>query len=275
MPHLAHVALLVAEYDSAIAWFTTTLGFTLREDSPREHGKRWVRVGPVGGGTELLLARAANDEQRAAIGRHAGGRVGFFLHTDDFARDHAAFTARGVQFVEAPRHEAYGTVAVFEDLHGNRWDLIEKLDAHPTEHAIEQELPINAPPERVFAGVATPAGLDCWWTLTCAGTPELGATYALGFGAEYQWTARVSACVASRLFEFTMTASDADWRRSRVRFELVPSPNGTTLRFSHVGWPQKNTHYRVSSHCWALYLRLLRRYVETGEVVPFDDRLSV
>ncbi len=259
MPHLAHVALLVADYDAAIAWFTTSLGFTLREDSPRQHGKRWVRVGPAGGGSELLLARAANDEQRAAIGRHAGGRVGLFLHTDDFARDHADFTARGVRFIEPPRHETYGTVAVFEDLHGNRWDLIENLDAHPTEHAIEQEFPINASTERIFAAIATPAGLDCWWTLTCEGTPTLGAEYALGFGAEYQWAARVSACELSRLFEFTMTRSDADWRRSRVRFELVPSHGATTLRFSHTGWPQKNTHFRVSSHCWALYLRLLRR----------------
>ena len=124
--HLFAVAFLVREYDEAIAWFTRTLGFTLLEDTLQGPTKRWVRVSPPGSaGTALLLARAANPEQEAAVGRQGGGRVCFFLATDDFARDHAAYTARGVRFVESPRHEAYGDVAVFEDLYGNRWDLVQ------------------------------------------------------------------------------------------------------------------------------------------------------
>ena len=122
---LAYVALLVRDYDEAIAWFTHALGWVLQEDSPREAGKRWVRVAPTREAANgLLLARAANDEQAAQVGRFAGGRVGLFVHTDDFDADHAGMRARGVHFVELPRHEDYGKVAVFEDLYGNRWDLI-------------------------------------------------------------------------------------------------------------------------------------------------------
>lgn len=123
---LAAVALVVRDYDEAIAWYTGALGFELLEDRPVAPGKRWVRVGSQAGGAELLLARAANAVQAAQVGRAAGGRVAFFLHTDDFPREHAAMRARGVHFVEAPRHEPYGTVAVFEDLYGNRWDLVER-----------------------------------------------------------------------------------------------------------------------------------------------------
>lgn len=123
---LALATLLVADYDEAIAWFTGTLGFTLVEDSAQGGGKRWVVVAPgYGTGAGLLLARASSEAQRARIGDQAGGRVGFFLETDDFARDHAAMQARGVEFLEEPRHEAYATVAVFGDLYGNRWDLLE------------------------------------------------------------------------------------------------------------------------------------------------------
>jgi len=118
--------LLVDEYDRAIAYFTEVLGFTLAEDRPLSETKRWVVVRPPGSKEAgLLLARAADDRQRAAIGDQSGGRVFLFLQTDDFARDHAAFIARGVTFLEEPRREDYGTVAVFEDLYGNRWDLIQ------------------------------------------------------------------------------------------------------------------------------------------------------
>ena len=123
--HIACFALVVADYDEAIDFYVRKLGFELREDTDMGEGKRWVLVAPRSAQTAILLARAVDDEQRAAIGRQTGGRVGFFLHTDDFARDHAAMLAHGVRFLEAPRHEAYGTVAVFEDLHGNRWDLLE------------------------------------------------------------------------------------------------------------------------------------------------------
>lgn len=124
-PHIGAFALVVDDYDRAIAYYTGMLGFELREDSPLEDGKRWVLVAPPGAQTAILLAKAADDAQRACIGRQTGGRVGYFLHTDDFARDHALFLERGVHFSEAPRHEAYGSVAVFEDVYGNRWDLLE------------------------------------------------------------------------------------------------------------------------------------------------------
>jgi catechol 2,3-dioxygenase-like lactoylglutathione lyase family enzyme len=121
---ITHFTYLVREYDEAIAWFTRVLGFRLVEDSDLGGGKRWVLVEPDGGGVRLLLAKAVG-EQAEHIGRQGGGRVFLFLETDDFARDQVALVARGVRFIEAPRHEAYGTVAVFEDLYGNRWDLIE------------------------------------------------------------------------------------------------------------------------------------------------------
>ncbi len=122
---LALTALLVAEYDPAIAFFTTALGWDLVEDVAQGGEKRWVVVAPAGG-SGLLLARAADDGQRAMIGKQGGGRVFLFLETDDFHREHARMTAAGVRFLETPRREVYGTVAVFEDISGNRWDLIEK-----------------------------------------------------------------------------------------------------------------------------------------------------
>lgn len=128
---LATVTLVVADYDEAIGWYTEKLGFQLVDDVDLGGGKRWVTVS-AGGGARLLLARAdvfpagaAGSAQKAAIGNQTGGRVAFFLETGDFARDHAAMKERGVEFREAPRHEAYGTVAVFADLYGNLWDLIE------------------------------------------------------------------------------------------------------------------------------------------------------
>jgi catechol 2,3-dioxygenase-like lactoylglutathione lyase family enzyme len=123
---LVCVTLVVRDYDEAIAFFTNALGFTLLEDSRRGDGKRWVVVGPtVAAGARLLLAEAKTPQQERAIGNQTGGRVGFFLHTDDFAKAHQAMRAKGVRFLEEPRHEPYGTVAVFEDLYGNRWDLLE------------------------------------------------------------------------------------------------------------------------------------------------------
>jgi catechol 2,3-dioxygenase-like lactoylglutathione lyase family enzyme len=122
---IAQLALVVRDYDEAIAWYTRALGFTLVEDTPLGGEKRWVVVRPPGpGGADLLLARAVNPEQASRIGNQTGGRVFLFLHTDDFERDHRAFAAQGVKFVVAPHAEEYGTAAVFEDLYGNRWDLI-------------------------------------------------------------------------------------------------------------------------------------------------------
>ena len=126
---LAHVALVVRDYDEAIAWFTRMLGFTLvaDEDQP-EQDKRWVLVAPPGsppGGASLLLARASTPGQAAFIGDQAGGRVFLFLKTDDFDRDYAAMIAKGITFVRPPAEQPYGKVAVFLDLCGNRWDLVQ------------------------------------------------------------------------------------------------------------------------------------------------------
>ncbi|GLX17576.1 MULTISPECIES: VOC family protein [Streptomyces] len=124
--HIALTALVVHDYDEAIDFYTRALGFELAEDTPRPDGSRWVVVRPPGAKeSALLLARAKDDAQRSRIGDQTGGRVGFFLHTADFAADHARMTAEGVRFLEEPRHEAYGSVAVFEDLYGNRWDLLQ------------------------------------------------------------------------------------------------------------------------------------------------------
>jgi catechol 2,3-dioxygenase-like lactoylglutathione lyase family enzyme len=122
---IATVALVVRDYDEAIAFYRDRLGFDLIADAPLGPGKRWVLVAPKGGGARLLLAQASDDEERSRIGNQTGGRVGFFLETTDFAADHARFTRNGVKFLEQPRHEPYGSVAVFEDLYGNKWDLIQ------------------------------------------------------------------------------------------------------------------------------------------------------
>jgi len=123
---ISRVSLVVREYDEAIAFFTHKLGFELVEDTYiPEQDKRWVVVAPKGGGiTSIVLGRAANDEQRAAIGQQAGGRVAFFLNTDDFWRDYEAMIANDIEFTRGPTAEPYGTVAVFKDLYGNLWDLI-------------------------------------------------------------------------------------------------------------------------------------------------------
>ncbi|MGX8011585.1 VOC family protein [Mesorhizobium sp. ORM8.1] len=123
---VATVALVVGNYDEAIAWYVKRLGFVLTDDFDLGGGKRWVTVTPAGGqGARLLLAEASDEAQVSRIGNQTGGRVFLFLETDDFARDHHAMLANGIEFREAPRHEPYGTVAVFADLYGNLWDLIE------------------------------------------------------------------------------------------------------------------------------------------------------
>ena len=126
---LTHIALLVRGYDEAIAWYTSVLGFTLVADQFQpEQDKRWVLVAPPGAGdnaASLLLARASSPEQEAFIGNQAGGRVFLFLKTDDFRRDYETYLARGVRFIRPPAEQPYGTVAVFEDLYGNLWDLVQ------------------------------------------------------------------------------------------------------------------------------------------------------
>ncbi|MEL6099798.1 MAG: VOC family protein [Pseudomonadota bacterium] len=121
---LSALTLIVSDYDEAIAHYCGVLGFVLAEDIDQGH-KRWVRVTPPGGGASFVLARADSADQAAAIGNQGAGRVWLFLESDDFASDYARLSAKGIQFEEEPRHEAYGTVAVFRDLFGNRWDLIQ------------------------------------------------------------------------------------------------------------------------------------------------------
>lgn len=125
--HLAAVALVVRDYDEALDFYVGKLGFELIEDARLSDTKRWILVAPPGAKEmRLLLAKADNPEQKNRIGNQAGGRVFLFLHTDDFQRDYEAYRARGVRFLEPPRQESYGTVAVFVDLYGNKWDLIER-----------------------------------------------------------------------------------------------------------------------------------------------------
>lgn len=129
MPHLGLVTIVVRDYDEAVAFYVDAVGFELVEDTLLDDGKRWVVVAPPGArGTAVLLARAVTGEQVARVGDQTGGRVGWFLYTDAFDRDHERMREAGVVFEEAPRREPYGTVAVFRDLYGNRWDLIEPLE---------------------------------------------------------------------------------------------------------------------------------------------------
>lgn len=125
--HLAHISLLVDDYDKAIRFYVEKLGFKLLEDTALSPAKRWVIVQPPRGGCSLLLAKAANAEQVSRVGNQTGGRVFFFLHTDDFQRDYGRLVINGVKFVRPPRTEAYGTVAVFKDIYGNWWDLVEPI----------------------------------------------------------------------------------------------------------------------------------------------------
>ena len=122
---IAQFALVVREYDEAIAFYVEKLGFRLVEDTDLGNEKRWVRVAPDGGGGGVLLARAVNELQESRVGIQTGGRVFLFLNTDDFWRDYQAYRDRGVRFVREPVEEPYGTVAVFEDLYGNLWDSIQ------------------------------------------------------------------------------------------------------------------------------------------------------
>ena len=139
---------------------------------------------------------------------------------------------------------------------------------------ILQDFPIKASPARVFEMFTTPHGLDAWWTERSSGQPTEGAEYELWFGPEYDWRARVTRCVPDVEFELQMTRADADWTGTRVGVRLESRGDTTRVQFRHVGWPDANAHYRTSCHCWALYLRLLRRYVERAEIVDYENRLD-
>jgi uncharacterized protein YndB with AHSA1/START domain len=137
---------------------------------------------------------------------------------------------------------------------------------------ILHDFSINTSPDRVFEAVSTPEGLDRWWTKRSAGTATPGAEFELWFGPEYDWRARVTGFVPNAEFELEITRADADWTGTRVGFRLHGGRGTTQVRFSHTGWASANEHFRVSSYCWAMYLRVLRRYLEHGEVVPYERR---
>jgi uncharacterized protein YndB with AHSA1/START domain len=140
---------------------------------------------------------------------------------------------------------------------------------------IFHELPIAVEAERVYRAVSTPTGLDQWWTKRSSGRAQLGAQFDLWFGPEYQWQAQVTECVPGEIFEIEMTTATRDWLHTRVGFELVSGESRTQLQFHHTGWQERNEHFRVSSYCWAMYLRVLKRWLEHGEVVEYERRLDV
>ena len=135
--------------------------------------------------------------------------------------------------------------------------------------------PINAPLEKVYEAVSTPKGLNIWWSKSSVGKPSQGDTYKLSFGPEYNWTAVVSKYVLNKEFELQFTNSDKDWNGSKVGFTLNNRDDITEVHFYHMGWKEDNEHYRISNYCWAMYLRILKRHLEFGEEVPYEDRLDV
>src|SRR4029079_3551298 len=140
---------------------------------------------------------------------------------------------------------------------------------------ILQDFPIKVPASRVFRAISDPAGLDQWWTISSAGEPRLGVEYKLFFGPEYEWKARVARCTPDKEFEFELTGADSEWLGTRVGFALAGKGHVTQVTCYPLGWPAESEHYRISCHCWAMYLRILRRYLEHGETVPYERRLDV
>lgn len=136
------------------------------------------------------------------------------------------------------------------------------------------DFPISAPAKEVFRGISTPAGLDKWWTKESSGEPRKGAEYRLWFGPEYDWRAVVSRCDPHKEFELKLIQADRDWLDTRVGFALEQKDGTTIVRFHHLGWPEANEHFRISCYCWAMYLRHLKRFVESGIVVEYEDRLN-
>jgi uncharacterized protein YndB with AHSA1/START domain len=135
-------------------------------------------------------------------------------------------------------------------------------------------LPIKHSPSNVFQAVATPEGLINWWPNEAIGIPAEGSEYELQFGPQYVWRAKVTKCIEFTEFEFEMTESDQDWNGTRIGFLLENATDGTLLHFHHVGWPRSNEHYKTSCYCWAMYLRCLKRYVENGVVLAYNDRFD-
>ncbi len=140
---------------------------------------------------------------------------------------------------------------------------------------IYHDFPVAASRHSVFEALTSPEGLDEWWTLTSTGEAVPGSTYELFFGPEYSWKADVSVCEIDTALEWTMTEAESDWLGTRVGFRLEEKGGQTWVRFYHTGWSSESDHYRMTSFCWAMYLRILKRYIEQGETVPYADRLNV
>lgn len=139
---------------------------------------------------------------------------------------------------------------------------------------IYQDFPIKSPVNRVYDAVSTPPGLDLWWTKRSSGQAVEGAEFELWFGPDYDWRAKVTRAVPGMEFELQMVRADPDWLHTRVGFRLEDRGATTQVHFYHTGWPEPNEHWRISCHCWAMYLRILRRNLERGEVVPYEKRLD-
>ncbi len=143
-------------------------------------------------------------------------------------------------------------------------------------HSIYHSFTIKATPGNVFDGFTTPEGLDAWWTKTSSGKASTGTVYTLDFGPGYVWKAIVTQCEAGKAFELQMTEADAEWTGSKIGVSLTDKGNAVTaVDFYHSGWPEINHGYKYSAYCWAMYLRILKRYIEFGEQVPYEKRLSV
>jgi uncharacterized protein YndB with AHSA1/START domain len=140
---------------------------------------------------------------------------------------------------------------------------------------IYHNFPINTLADKVFEAISHSEGLDKWWTKSSAVNPVKSGIYSLDFGPGYHWKAEVTEYKKDKLFELKMTEADADWLGTKIGFGLVIHQSITEVSFYHTGWPQKNEHYKISNYCWAMYLRILKRYLEYGELVPYEKRLQV
>jgi uncharacterized protein YndB with AHSA1/START domain len=138
---------------------------------------------------------------------------------------------------------------------------------------IRHDFFIRSTPDKVFRAITTASEVDKWWSLECSGTPAMGGEYHLFFGEDWDWRARVSRYEPDSTFEWEMTVSMDDWIGTKVGFELSPTDGGTKIRFYHSGWTEESEHFRISSYCWAMLLRLLKVYVETGKVMSHAERL--
>jgi uncharacterized protein YndB with AHSA1/START domain len=140
---------------------------------------------------------------------------------------------------------------------------------------IFHSFPINARIDKVFHAVSTPAGFDVWWSKSSDGSPLLNSIYNFSFGPEYNWSAVVTKYTANKEFELQLIDADYDWINTTVGFVLTEKGRATDVQFYHTGWPKNNEHFRISSFCWAMYLRILKRYLEFGEEVAYEKRLAV